>query len=418
MKNFVENNRRIFADKLKDNSIAVIFCGKVKTKLGDEKYPFTPNRNFYYLTAIDKPNLALMIVKKDNAVSTTIFTERFDEVKAQGGGPVITGKECESISAVTSYRYLDEFDEVIGEKIFNGHTENIYLDLENRSFSFEKTEAIMLANRIMKQYPGLNIIDCHNILAKMRHLKTDIEVEKIKKAIDITAKGIDAMLKNTRAGMFEYEIEAYFDFELKKAGVKDFAFKSIAASGANATVLHYSENNCKTADNDLILLDVGAQYDYYNGDITRTFPVNGKFTTRQKQLYDIVLGGNRLIVNTIKPGIPFKSLNETLKAYYAAELKKIGLIKNDDEVSKYYYHGVSHMLGLETHDVGRHNEGLLEAGMVLTVEPGLYIEQESIGIRIEDDVLVTDNGCIVLSPDIPRTTEEIEAVMAEGIQYG
>jgi Xaa-Pro aminopeptidase len=258
------------------------------------------------------------------------------------------------------------------------------------------------------------LYDAHPILAKLRQIKRPVEVENIKKAIEITGRGINAMLKNARAGMYEYEIEAYFDFELKRAGVKDFAFKSIAASGKNATVLHYSENNCKAADNDLILLDVGAQYGYYSGDITRTFPVNGKFTPRQRELYDIVLGGNRLIVDTIKPGIEFKSLNIKLKEYYAAELKKIGLIENADEVSKYYYHGVSHMLGLETHDVGRHNEGLLKAGMVLTVEPGLYIAEEGIGIRIEDDVLVTENGCEVLSPDIPRTAEEIEAVMAEG----
>jgi Xaa-Pro aminopeptidase len=211
--------------------------------------------------------------------------------------------------------------------------------------------------------------------------------------------------------MYEYQAEAYFDFELKKAGVRDFAFKSIVASGKNGTVLHYSDNDSIMEDGSLVLCDVGAQWNYYNGDITRTFPVNGKFTPRQRQIYDIVLGGHDLIIDTIRDGVEFASLNEILKKYYAEELKKIGLIKNDNEVSKYYYHGVSHLLGLETHDVGRHNEGLLREGMVLTVEPGLYIEEENIGIRIEDDVLVLKNGCEVLSKDIIRTADDIEKYM-------
>lgn len=413
MKSFFTENRKSFMKKLPDNSIAVVFSGKAKKKLGDENYPFTPDRNFYYLTGIDRPKLVLMLVKRNNATDSILFIERFDEVKAKWVGAVIGKSECEKISGITDYKYIDEFNEIFSDKVFNGHLENVFLDLENRDFEAD-SRALSFADKVRAGYPALKIYDAHNILAEMRRIKKPVEVEKITKAINITAKGINAMLKNARQGMYEYEIEAYFDFELKKAGVKDFAFKSIAASGKNATVLHYSENNCKTGSDDLILLDVGAQYEYYNGDITRTFPVSGKFTARQKQLYDIVLGGNRLIVDIIKPGIEFKSLNIILKQYYAGELKKIGLIKMDDEVSKYYYHGVSHMLGLETHDIGRHNEGLLEPGMVLTVEPGLYVAEEGIGIRIEDDVLVTESGCRVLSSDIPRTTEEIEAVMAEG----
>ena len=157
---------------------------------------------------------------------------------------------------------------------------------------------------------------------------------------------------------------------------------------------------------------MGAQGEYYNGDITRTFPVNGQFTERQKEIYNIVLEGQEKVIEAVKPGIEFKRLNEILKEHYACELKKIGLIKNDEEVNRYYFHSVSHMLGLETHDVGRHNEGLLQEGMVFTVEPGLYIPEEKIGIRIEDNVIVTENGCRVLSKDIIRTVDEIESFMA------
>ena len=236
----------------------------------------------------------------------------------------------------------------------------------------------------------------------------------MRRAIEITGEGIVNMMKNTKAGMREYEIEAYFDYTLKSRGVKDFAFKSIVAAGKNAAILHYSQNSGMAQYDSLVLCDVGAKYNYYCGDITRTFPVNGRFNERQKQLYNIVLEGQRLILDTIRPGIPFKSLNETLIKYYEEKLTEIGLISSPDEVKKYYWHGVSHMLGIETHDVGRHNEGLLEAGMVLTVEPGLYIADEGIGIRIEDDAVVTENGCRLVYDGIPKTIEEIEAVMNNG----
>ena len=166
-------------------------------------------------------------------------------------------------------------------------------------------------------------------------------------------------------------------------------------------------------DGDLLLVDCGAQVDWYNGDITRTFPINGKFTPLQKQIYDIVLSGQQKVIETIKPGVKFSRLNEVLKEHYFEELKKIGLAETAEDVSKYYYHGVSHYLGAETHDIGRYGDRRLEPGMVLTVEPGLYIDEYKIGIRIEDDVLVTDNGCEVLSAGFMKTTEEIEAFMGK-----
>ncbi len=217
-------------------------------------------------------------------------------------------------------------------------------------------------------------------------------------------------MTNAKPGMMEYEIEANFDYVLKCNGVTDYAFHTIAASGVNATVLHYSQNNTKTQEGDLILFDLGAQWNYYNADITRTFPLNGKFTERQKEIYNIVLKAMEDTMAVIRPGVPFSKLNETTRASLAEGLKGIGLIKEDSELSRYYFHGVSHYLGLDTHDVGS-GEMELKPGMVLTVEPGLYIEEEKIGIRIEDDVLVTDSGYENLSKDIIKTIEDIEAFM-------
>ena len=219
------------------------------------------------------------------------------------------------------------------------------------------------------------------------------------------------MMKNAKAGMYEYEIEAYFDYILTKNGVRDKAFQSIAASGKNGTILHYNKNNSQTSDGDLILFDVGAQVDYYNGDLTRTFPVNGKFTPLQKKIYNIVLEGQQKVIDAIKPGVPFSRLNEILKEFYFVKLKELGLCQTFEDVSKYYYHGVSHFLGAQTHDIGRYVECNLEKNMVLTVEPGLYIEEYSIGIRIEDNVVVTENGCEVLSSSLIKSAEDIEKFM-------
>lgn len=408
---FYINNRTKLENKLEDNSAAFLFSGKAPVKLGDEYYQFTPLRNFYYMTGLDRQNMIYFSYKKAGAVTHSIFIPRYDELKAKWVGAELLPNEVEEISGIQNIYYIDEFDEIVSNILFSKRIENIYLDLENRYFD-DNSLSLELSKKFIKNYPYINIKNLHNIIAEFRMIKEPEEIEYITKAIDITGKGINAMMKNSKVGMYEYEIEAYFDFELKKNGIKDFAFKSIAASGGNATILHYSKNDSKTKDNDLIMFDVGAQYKYYNGDITRTFPVNGKFTDRQKQIYNIVLEGQLKVIESIKPGMEFKRLNEILKEHYAVELKKIGLIDFDEEVSKYYYHGVSHMLGLETHDVGRHNEGLLEEGMVFTVEPGLYIADENIGIRIEDNVVVTKDGCRVLSKNIIKSVEDIENFMA------
>lgn len=412
MRAFYENNRKRLAGRLSEDSAAIVFSGKEVKKMGDENYPFTPNSNFFYLTGMEAPNEILLIMKKDG-VTETMFIEPFDEVKAKWTGPVPLASEVTETSGVESVEYNYNFYEHLAGVLFDKRIENVYLDLENRVFH-TVTQELDLAKEISEKYPHISVKNLHDEMAALRRIKQEYELDCLRRAIRITGEGVVNMMKNAAAGMYEYEIEAYFDYTLRSRGVKDFAFRSIVASGGNAAVLHYSKNCDKAADGSLVLCDVGAKYNLYSGDITRTFPVNGKFTARQKLLYDIVLDGQKLILDTIRPGIPFKSLNETLIKYYEDKLSEIGLITEPSQVRDVYWHGVSHMLGLETHDVGRHNEGLLEEGMVLTVEPGLYIADEGIGIRIEDDVVVTKDGCRILFDGIPKTTEEIEAVMCHG----
>ena len=264
----------------------------------------------------------------------------------------------------------------------------------------------------MAKYPQVRIKNIYNEISELRVIKKDVEVEKLKKAIEITGEGIYHLMKNTQPGMKEYELEAYFDFVLKKSGVKDFAFTTICAAGNNATVLHYVDNDAEVKDGDLVLLDLGAQFEYYCGDISRTFPVNGKFTQRQRVFYDLVLKAHDEVIAMLKPGIPYSKINELVHEIYAKGLKELGLIEKDEEVRKYYYHNTSHYLGLDTHDVGK-RDVILKEGMVITVEPGLYIEEEGIGIRLEDDILITEDGCENLSQHIMIKPEEIEEFLKE-----
>ncbi|WP_139903505.1 aminopeptidase P family protein [Clostridium thermarum] len=409
-KGFFQNNRNKLIDKIQDNSIVVLFSGKAPKKSADEAYNFTPNRNFYYLTGIDEKNIILLLSKVKGVTEEKLFIHKADPVMEKWVGKAISEEEAREKSGIQSIAYREEFEALIHRMIFTGSVENIYLDLERESWEEESSSTERFALDLKKKYPYSSIKNVYQIIAEQRMIKSQEEVEEIRKAIAITWEGIQSAMKNARPGMMEYAVEAYFDFELKTRGVKDFAFKTIAASGKNATVLHYSENNCKIGEQDLLLMDLGAQLNYYSADITRTFPVSGKFTERQKEIYNIVLKAQLETIKAIKPGIPFKEINLITRRVLLEELSKIGLAHSDEELSKYYYHGVSHHLGLDTHDVGS-REVELKPGMVLTVEPGLYIEEEAIGIRIEDDVVVTEDGCEVLSNYIIKTADEIEGFM-------
>lgn len=408
---YAENRKRLI-EKLKNNSILIMFAGNAPKKSADEAYPFTPNRNFYYLTGINEEKIILMISKMNGKIEENLFIQKADPVMEKWVGKTISAEEAKEISAIEGIKYLEDFEATMHRLITAYDIEKVYLDLERDRWSSMNSISGEFANTIKNKYPQIKVKNIFNSICELRLIKSEEEIEEMKKAINITKEGIESLMRNAKAGMKEYQLEAYFDFVLKTNGVKDYAFKTIAASGKNATVLHYVANNSDIKDGDLILFDLGAQLNYYNADISRTIPVNGKFTERQKQIYNVVLKAELEVIKAIKPGVPFVELNNIAKKYLAEGLKELGIIERDEELSKYYYHGVSHYLGLDTHDVGS-REVDLKPGMVVTVEPGLYIEEEAIGIRIEDDVLVTEEGYEVLSKDIIKTIEEIEAFMNE-----
>jgi len=404
------DRRELLASCIENDSVLVLFSGLAPQRSADYPYVFTPYRPFYYLTGIDREDAILVMVKKKGKVNTFLFIEKPDEKIEKWTGIRMKPDEAKNISGIESIFFSEDFKDYFN-RIFGGQEiKNIYMSIEHMDSKGIGNYNYQKSIEILKRYPSLNLINVLHIIGKMRTIKSDEEITAIEKAVKITQVGLTEMLKNLKPNLKEYELESEFDYVVRKNGCTGFSFKTIVASGKNGTILHYESNRDEMKDGDLVLIDLGAEKNYYCGDLTRTFPVNGKYSKRQKQIYDIVLEAQRKVIEAIVPGIPFSSLNDIVKAVYEERLMEIGLIDKKEELQKYYFHGVSHHLGLDTHDVCEYDINL-KAGMVITVEPGLYISEESIGIRIEDDVLVTEDGCRVLSNDMIRTTEEIEAFM-------
>lgn len=411
MKFLFEAHRSALEGFLEVGDMAVLFSGKAPKSTADAHYSFLPNKNFYYFTGCTQEHFVLVMLKTDKGLESTLFIEKPDYDVEKWIGRKLTREGATELSGISDIQYLDQYITHVGRAVYNGRAQRLLLDLEKMGWDEQDSPAAVFAGEFSKRYPFVSIKSLHYILSELRVLKTEEEIACIQSAIDITHKGLDGILSMLKPDVFEYQIEATFAYHTRMNGAERCAFETIAASGSDAVILHYVENSKKVSDGDLVLLDLGAQYKQYAADISRTYPVNGKFTARQKQIYNIVLKAQQDVIDAIKPGVPFESLNKICQESLTSSLLEIGLIKEAAELSKYYYHGVSHYLGLDVHDIGSRN-GLLKAGMVVTVEPGLYIEEESIGIRIEDDILITEEGNINLSKAIPKTVDEIEAQMA------
>ncbi len=406
--------RGILHSTMPNSSVLVMFSGTAPSKSADEQYLYTVPRNFYYLTGLARERFIYLAEKNNDQIQELIFIEKPDPAKEKWTGYRMREEAVRAVSGIEKVVYEEDFATFVNRLLLQGNYAEVYMDLESRDIEGPLSHSQQYAQQLHMHHPYLAIRNAYPVIANMRRIKSDQEVQLLKKAIAITADGLTNLWNNARPGMTEYQLEAHFNFSLKMAGVTDFAFPSIVASGANATILHYVENNRDAQDGELVLLDLGAQFGYYAADISRTFPINGKFSPRQKELYEIVLKTQLAVIDAIKPGFPMKELNEIAKKVLTEELLRIGLIADASELGNYYYHRVSHFLGLDTHDVGVY-DGELQPGMVITVEPGLYVANEQIGIRIEDDVLVTEAGAEVLSHAIPKQVADIEAVMASGL---
>ena len=412
MGNLYEAHRSQLEQFLEVGDLAILFSGKAPKSTADAHYSFLPNKNFFYFTWCTQEHFIVAMLRTEKGLESTLFIEKPDYDIEKWVGRKLTKEAATQVSGISDVQYLDGFMTWLGRTAYNGKVERLFLDLEKLNWDEGDSAAAVFAAEFSKRYPFIAVKTLHFILCELRVIKSDEEIKQVEKAIDITHKGLDGILKMLQHDVYEYQLEATFAYHIRMNGAERNSFETIAASGGDGVILHYVENSKQVKDGDLVLLDLGAQYGQYAADISRTYPVNGKFNDRQKLFYNIVLKAQQAVIDAMKPGIPYEELNKICQKTLTEELKAIGLIKEDAELSKYYYHGVSHYLGLDVHDIGSRN-GLLKEGMILTVEPGLYVAEENIGIRIEDDVLITAEGNRVLSSAIPKTVEEIEALMAK-----
>jgi len=417
MKETYISRRKQLLENKKENTAVVIFSGSAPMKSQDEAYPFSVDRNFFYLTGIERENMILVMRKNYlGEYSEVLFIEPYDEVLAKWVGGRMRGAEATAVSGVETIADVGEFPDRLNSIVEYSRglgKLTFYLDLWRYHKDQADTPAHTLAATLQSKYPAVAIEDINGDMAAMRAVKDEKELSFMRQAQEHTRIAIEEMMRYAAPGMNERELEGAFDFALMKQGVRDHAFHSIFAGGKRATTLHYGENDQVVNDGEMVLIDLGSAYGNYCADISRTFPINGKFTDRQKELYNTVLEAQKIVIANAKPGLTTRQLNQMVIDYYETRLDDLGLRKDGKTVRDYYYNGVSHQLGLDTHDICTERERTLKPGMVITVEPGLYVEDESIGIRIENDVVITENGCEDLSAAFPRTAEEIEAIMAK-----
>lgn len=383
---------------------AVILFAEREAKL--EK--FKQDNNFLYLTGLNAPNAIYFGFKSGNGNREYLFIQRNDPERVVWEGKKLEVEEARERSGINNVIYLDEFEAMLS--MFCPMINRIYSNIGQQELNAPISYAMFRLQPVRERYPQIAIQCVTKVISPLRKVKDDWEIMQLQRAIDVTGKGIIDILETAGAGMMEYELEALLFYRIQRSGLKHWGFAPIIASGVNATTLHYEKNECQIASNDLVLMDVGASYMNYSADISRTFPVNGTFTERQKQVYSAVLRVQKEIIEMIAPGVKLSELQVKARDLIAGELIELGLIKHAAEVTKYYMHGVSHFLGMDTHDVGG-REAILEPGNVITVEPGIYIPEESIGVRIEDDVLVIEEGYCVLSQNIPKEIDELEEIL-------
>lgn len=406
--------RNTILSKLENNSIAILFAGKARKKSGDAFLPFEINRNFYYLTGIEQENSVLLLVKCDGEVSEYLFVDEKNEKVEKWTGIKMTVEEAQKISGIETVLMRSTFDGKIDAAFGNdmshfGEISHVYLDLEKELKIDECISTVHYAEELKNKYHA-QILDINEIVLKERMVKSDAEIACIKEAIETTDLGIRNALSVMKAGRYEYNLRNAFEFALKEEFGTGIAFDTIIASGKNGVILHYPEAKDVLKDGDLVLFDLGASKCHYSADISRTYPINGKFSELQRKIYEIVLECNKATINYIRPGISLVELNDFAKNFLAEECVAKGLLSSKEEISRVYYHSVSHHLGLDTHD-GNDRSSPLVKGNVITCEPGLYFAEHQIGIRIEDDVLVTETGREVLSKDVIKEVRDIERLL-------
>lgn len=454
--------RAEIAKTIGEKSILIVFSAPIRPKTGDVDYEYRQQNNLYYLTGIKQADTTLVIMPGNKERKEFLFVSDRDPSRETWTGKILSKEEVTEISGIKNVYSASRFNEFI-DTVLGGQPFDVYRYAPSREYDkflqvLEDGEALVylvlenqpgldgdlspefeFANQVKERFIGITIRDAWPTLTRMRQVKSEYELRMLREAVDITGNALLAAYKTIKPGVWEYEIEAIIEQEYKRRNA-DVGFPSIVASGPNATTLHYEESQRQIQNGDLVLMDIGAEYNYYTADITRTIPVNGKFSAEQSAIYQIVLDACEASMKVIKPGVELPEVHLAGTKVIKDGLKRLGLITDTsgDQYKIWFMHGVSHWLGMDVHDTGERWRPF-EPGMVFTVEPGIYIRSDAldhlpstpeneafknavrsaferyknIGVRIEDDVLVTRNGYEVLSNKVPRTIREIEDTMKQ-----
>ncbi len=419
--NLFIRNREKLSSRLKPGSVAIFNSNDIMPTNGDGTMPFRQNSNLLYLSGIDQEESILLIAPDfpDPRYREVLFLKETSEMIAIWEGHKYNKEEATETSGVETILWNDQFERILSTVL--AESDHIYLDTNEhiRSGSEVQTRNDRFIVWCKNEYPMHQYERLAPIIYDLRAVKEPRETELLQEACKITGKGFRRVLEFIKPGVWEFEVEAEYIHEFKMNRSRGFSFDPIIAGGANSCVLHYIDNDQQLKDGDIVLMDVGAEYANYFGDMTRVVPVNGRFSERQRAVYDAVLRVKQAATQMLTPGNTLPDYHREVGRIMEGELLELGLIDKTDiknqskdwpAYKKYFMHGTSHHLGLDVHDVGSIYK-TFEPGMVFTVEPGIYIPEESIGIRLEDDVIITENGHINMMADVPLAPDEIEDLM-------
>ena len=400
-KSFYIGSRRRFLEAMPEGAAAVFFSGEEARRSADVFFPFEPEKNFLYLTGIDRPGMALVLVKRrGGSAEERLFLPPVDETREKWYGVLLRPREAEAQSGVKNLEDARELMRYLAG-LFSGAAapERVLLYQNLTAMEEPEDQARRLAGTLRRQFPHLRVENSLGIMTALRYQKQPEEIDCIRRSAALLAEGLSAVRALLAPGRYEYEARAAYEGTL--LAHNRHCYGTVCARGGNACCLHHDRQTGRMEEGELFLIDVGAPTEYYWADVSRTYPVSGRMDDRQRAVYEIVLAAQHKAMEAVRPGIPEGELQAIVEDCYARDLKTLGLIRDRSEVPQYYYHNIGHPLGLDVHDL-RPEPRVLAENAVYTLEPGLYIAQWGLGVRIEDDVLVTKDGCENLTAHIPK----------------
>ena len=414
---FHENNRRRLYDMMLPGSILLIFSGEEIRKTNDEYYPFFADRNFYFLTGLTCKEAVLMAVKDGSGTRERLYLLPPDPLAERWTGRRVKPAQAEAVSGVRDIRGVSHFHRELHDLLSGGHYSltpsafsHVYLDLFRASIADIDRPAHRFTRLVQSDYPFLHVENASLLLRKLRLIKQPCEIEALRRAEEITGAGILAMMRASRPGLWEYQLKAEWEHAIGQYGVEGDGFPPIISAGANNFCIHYYSYDGQARGGDMVLADVGAMWDGHTADVSRGWPVNGRFTDRQKRIFNCLRQTSDHLFSLIRPGFPMADVDATIRAYNAQLLQEAGVLADAADVGRVMWHGGAHHIGYDVHDVVERPERVAP-GMVFCVDIGVYHEAWGIGFRLEDNCLVTEDGCENLSAAIPRSVEDIEDIL-------